>query len=392
VAEILQHAHQQGFIHRDIKPANILLDGQGRPYLTDFGIAISGDNQGRGTTDTAGTLRYMAPEQVAETTSHIDCRSDIYGLGVVLYELLTGQRPFTASDTVDLRNAILAGQLTPPRTINPAVPIALERVCLMTMAKEPGARYATATDLSVALRATTRRPGIRSIWIAALVLVGLLATLAFFYSKRSVPSGSVGVAAPTPPPVLIETPVGGTVDLLRLIDPEKDTTKGTWKITNGELHSTADEISHITIPYELPEEYSLTVVAVRKTMLQYDRGTFGLGLVGNGHQFLVQFDLFNDLTRLPGIKGSHDGVASHRGIVFKQGKPRTIVCTCRHNSLVVQVDSEKFLEWHGDYSTLSAEGSGTSDKRSLRIVCRNSHFVISKIELTVISGTGKTAR
>ena len=393
-AEILQHAHQQGFIHRDIKPANILLDRQGRPYLTDFGIAISGDERSQGTTDAAGTLRYMAPEQVAESTSHVDCRSDIYGLGVVLYELFTGQRPFSASDTVDLRNAILAGQPTPPRTINPSVPVGLERIGLKAMAKEPGARYATAADFAAALRAAIK-PRLRTHWIAAgVVVIGLLTILAVVYSKWPMSSGSVqqADAAPKPQPVLVETPTGGAVDLLRLIDPEKDTIKGNWKITNGELHSTADEISHIRIPYDPPDEYTLTVVAVRKTMLQFDRGTFGLGLVGNRNQFLVQFDLFNGMTRLPGTKSSHQGVASHQGVVFKQGKPRTVVCTCRRDSVVVQVDGKKLLEWRGDYSTLSAEGSGTPDKRSLRIVSRNSHFVISKIELTVLPGASNTSQ
>lgn len=192
--------------------------------------------------------------------------------------------------------------------------------------------------------------------------------------------------------MFVETPTGGTVDLLRLLDPEKDTTKGKWKITKGKLHSAADEISHIRIPYDLPDEYTLTVVAMRKTMLQNDRGTFGVGLVGSGNQFLVQFDLFNDMTRLPGKTPSLQGVASHRGIIFNQGKTRTVVCTCRRDSLVVQVDGKKLLEWQGDYSILSAEGSGTDDQRSLRIISRNSHFVISKIELTVISGTGETVR
>jgi serine/threonine protein kinase len=386
VAEILEHAHQQGFVHRDIKPANILLDGQGRPYLTDFGIAISGDGRGRGTADTAGTLGYMAPEQA--TASHIDRRSDIYGLGIVLYELLTGQRPFAASDTVDLRNAILAGQPIPPRRINPTIPIALERVCLKAMAKEPGARYPTAADLATALRAAIKRPRTGTLWLAAgLLVIGLLAALVLGYSKWSMPPKTT-----EQPPVVIETSVGGTVDLLPLIDPKKDTTKGMWRIANGELHSASDEISHIRIPYDLPNEYVLTVVATRKTMIQHDRDTFGIGLVGNGHQFLVQIDLFNDLTRLPDINGSHDGVASHQGVVFNQGKERTIVCICRRDSLVVQADGNNLLEWQGDYSDLSPEGSRTFDGRYLRLVCRNSHFAISKVELTVISGTGKTVR
>ena len=106
----------------------------------------------------------------------------------------------------------------------------------------------------------------------------------------------------------------------------------------------------------------------------------------------MQFDLFNEMTRLPGINDSREGVVSHLGVVFKQGQQRTVVCTCRRNSLTVQADGKNLLEWQGDYNTLSAEGSGTPDGRSLRIVSRNSHFVITKIELTVISGTGRTVR
>jgi serine/threonine protein kinase len=137
-----------------------LLDRQGRPYLTDFGIAISGNLAGQRTTDTMGTLRYMAPEQLAETANY---RSDIYGLGVVLYELLTGERPFAATDTVDMRNAVVTGQPMPPRRVNPNIPAALERACLRAMAKEPGDRYATATEFAAALRLVSSRR--RTTWI-----------------------------------------------------------------------------------------------------------------------------------------------------------------------------------------------------------------------------------
>jgi len=120
------------------------------------------------------------------------------------------------------------------------------------------------------------------IWAAAsLVLVGLLIAVASGYSKWFAPSGTVE-RANVAPFVPVETPTGSTVDLLPLIEPEKDTTKGKWKITNGVLHSDADEISHIKIPYEVPDEYSLTVVAVRRTLLEHGRGTFGLGLVPPG--------------------------------------------------------------------------------------------------------------
>ena len=144
LSEILYYAHQQGFIHRDIKPGNILLDAEGKPYLADFGIAISED-EGH-SSGTAGTLAYMPPEQLSDGASRIDVRTDIYGLGVVLYELLTGQKPFTGNDPLDLRNAILSAQPTPPRALVASLPVSLERICLKAMAKEPAERYATAKD------------------------------------------------------------------------------------------------------------------------------------------------------------------------------------------------------------------------------------------------------
>lgn len=388
VAEILHHAHELGFVHRDIKPANILLDNHARPYLTDFGIALSGNERHSGGTETAGTLAYMSPEQLT-TGAGLDRRSDIYSLGVVFYELLTGQRPFTAKSPLDLRKAVLSDQPTPPRSIDSSIPVPLEQVCLKVLAKEPAGRYPTAAAFAVALRAAAR-PRRRPMTAMAigLALIGLLIPLLVHNSNRTAPSVDPEQAdpGPRPPFVATETPTGGIVDLLPLIDPEKDTMKGHWSVVTGVLHSDGGEISHIKIPYELPEEYSLAVVATRKSRLEYDRGTFGLGLVGNGQQFLVQFDIFNDTTRLPGSN------VMHRGVVFKQGKPRTIVCTCRRDTLTVEVDGKKIIEWQGDYASLSAEGSRTPDKHFLRIVTRNNHFAISKIELRALSGTGNTVR
>jgi serine/threonine protein kinase len=176
LAEILHYAHQQGFIHRDIKPGNILLDAEGKPYLADFGIAISEDEgEGRGH-GTAGTLAYMPPEQLSDGASRIDVRMDIYGLGVVLYELLTGQKPFTGNNPLDLRNAILSAQPTPPRAIDANLPQALERICLKAMAKDPAERYATAKDYASALKAVIG-PTRWKFWFAGSLLAVLLSAL-----------------------------------------------------------------------------------------------------------------------------------------------------------------------------------------------------------------------
>src|SRR5262249_5040336 len=121
VADALAHAHGAGFVHRDIKPANILTDPQGRAYLTDFGIAVVEEDLLRDVT-TVGTLPYMAPEQLVEGLGPVDQRADLFALGVVFYELLTGQRPSRAATAVGLRTQILQDDPPPPRSIEPKIP------------------------------------------------------------------------------------------------------------------------------------------------------------------------------------------------------------------------------------------------------------------------------
>src|SRR5262249_59377821 len=116
VAEHLQYAHTQGFIHRDIKPANILLDTQGKPVLADFGIAVTACELKQETVSTPGTLAYMAPEQLGGA-GEVGVRTDVYGLGVVLYQLLTGQLPFREQTLWGLRRQILTEEPRPPREL-----------------------------------------------------------------------------------------------------------------------------------------------------------------------------------------------------------------------------------------------------------------------------------
>lgn len=145
VAGALHYAHERGFVHRDIKPSNILLDGQGRPMLTDFGIATTrAELDGGRVGVTTGTLPYMAPEQVAGEVQLIDARTDIYALGVVLYELLTGRQPYRGRTPTAVREQILFRPPVPVRSVEPAVPRRLERICLRCLAKHPADRYATA--------------------------------------------------------------------------------------------------------------------------------------------------------------------------------------------------------------------------------------------------------
>ncbi len=146
----LGYAHSAGMIHRDIKPANVLLSGRGQAVLTDFGIAqIVGGTHYTTSGALMGTLHYMAPEQGMQKG---DARSDLYSMGIVLYELFTGQPPFDADTPLAILLKHLNDPLPLPRTLNPDIPEAFERVILKALAKRPEDRYQTAADMAKALR------------------------------------------------------------------------------------------------------------------------------------------------------------------------------------------------------------------------------------------------
>jgi serine/threonine-protein kinase len=153
VAEALDYAHRQGVIHRDVKPSNILLDQHGEPHLTDFGLALrsSGELTLTREGEVLGTPAYMPPEQAQGQGHRVDGRGDLYSVGVILYELLTGELPFRGNREMVLRQ-LLEEEPPPPRRLDHLIPRDLETICLKCLAKEPARRYADAGALALDLR------------------------------------------------------------------------------------------------------------------------------------------------------------------------------------------------------------------------------------------------
>jgi serine/threonine protein kinase/formylglycine-generating enzyme required for sulfatase activity len=151
IADALHHAHKHGLVHRDVKPGNILLHTEGRPYLADFGLALKEEDYGKGA-GVCGTYAYMSPEQANGEGHRVDGRSDIFSLGSVFYELLTGKRPFPGETPADIIIRISCDEPRPPRQVDDAIPRELERICLKALAKKASERYSTAKDLADDLR------------------------------------------------------------------------------------------------------------------------------------------------------------------------------------------------------------------------------------------------
>jgi serine/threonine protein kinase len=223
LAETVHYAHTQGILHRDLKPSNVLVDTAGRPCITDFGVArrLGGDATATSSGAVMGTPAYMPPEQASGQTSGLTAASDVYSLGAILYELLTGQPPFRAGNQLETVRMVLETEPPRPGLLNPAVDAGIEAICLRCLSKDPANRFQSAAELADDLKrflegepvhSEVRRSApqrfIRSPWLAAGCLAAIL--MVWLTLKKSTPAKPEPVARPEivaivkPPQTIVE--------------------------------------------------------------------------------------------------------------------------------------------------------------------------------------------
>ncbi len=187
IADSLHVAHRNGLIHRDIKPGNILFDNHEQPCVSDFGLACSEYDQLFESQAIVGTVSYMSPEQALGKNKQLNPQTDIYSLGVILYELLTGRLPFVAAFVLDYQDQVVNRPPRPLRTIEDSIPAQLEQICLKCLEKSPADRYTTAKDLADALRKSLILSETKKSKHVALLAIPAIAILIGFAAMLFIP-------------------------------------------------------------------------------------------------------------------------------------------------------------------------------------------------------------
>ncbi len=425
IALAMHEAHKKGIIHRDLKPSNIMIDRRGEPIVMDFGLARRtgpGDQRLTQTGAVMGSPAYMAPEQVKGDSKTVGPGCDVYSLGVILYELLTHRLPFLGEDNLAVLAQVLMDAPTPPSMIRRDIDASLEAICLKALAKKCEDRFGSMAEMAGSLQSFLRgtpkpvetqpappvKPAPRATpvetkskrklrardarrmpartWLAVLIAVMVISFVIvvglIIYQmgkKKSVLNENTNSAASsrTTPETTAAgrtntsgdsansggaTARTGPVDLLRLIDVNRDTIAGDWRIANGVMTTPAGEWSRIQIPLAPPPDYQIDMLIERRGE---SGGSGFIGFAAAGQQTMVVLDGWADTPGITGLqtvdgKKGNENETTYRGRLLSMHEPRLVrLIVHRVGPSTARVclfcDSERVFEWEGNADRLGVQ-------------------------------------
>lgn len=454
VAKAVHHAHEHGVIHRDLKPANILVDVRNEPHVTDFGLAKAvGQNLKASYTDAGmvvGTPGYMSPEQ-AQGLKTLDRRTDVYSLGVILYEILSGRMPFSGDTAVEImfktvKDPVVAPSKITSVQINPFQFKTLEAICLKALSKNPSHRYPTALALAedltrwlegaeiriVPVRSRKFLVGLSAIVAGILLVLGLMLArpgrranerdlaradlllaegkveeaLALFRQVSSREKDNARAAAGQeealaklrgkgppkadvqPPP---EDPWKGALDLLPRVDLEKDVVSGKWTDKDGSFWNYEGRPSRLMLPYRPPGEYDVRLEFLRRGA----NFCVDLILTKSGNPFALVLDRHgvSGFEKILGHDFSDNGSSIRTGIPLEDGRTYTALVEVRHSGVAAYLGGEPIARWKTDYSDLSMNPQWQlTDPAALGVGAWEGTLILRRIQVREVTGKGEFIR